>query len=183
MKKEVIGFTGLPGSGKSVAIAGVEDLGVSISMGDVIRNESKKRNLEPTDENLGRTARDLRAMGGHKIIAEKCVDFINELDSDAIYIDGIRSYLEVTVFREIWKFPLIAIEASENIRFERLKKRGRHDDPKVIDDLRERDNREIGFGVKDAIEKADYKFNNDNLTIKALQNKVRNLVLEILNDK
>ena len=59
MKNEVIGFTGLPGSGKSVAIAGIKDLGVSISMGDVIRNETKKRNLNPTDENLGRIARNL----------------------------------------------------------------------------------------------------------------------------
>ncbi len=176
----VIGFTGLPGAGKTAAIDGVRDLGSSISMGDVIRRETKIRNLEPTDENLGNTARSLRAEGGNEIIAKKCIELINELDSEVVYIDGIRSFLEVTVFRQEWTFPLIAIDTSEQIRFERLKKRARHDDPKVLDDLRERDNREIGFGVQEAVEKADKTINNDDISIEKLKKKTRVIVLELL---
>ena len=48
---------GLPGAGKSTAIDAIKDLGVVITMGDVIRKEAKKRNVEPTGENLGKIAK------------------------------------------------------------------------------------------------------------------------------
>jgi len=56
---KVIGFCGLPGAGKSTAIEAINDLGFIISMGDVIRNEAKIRNIEPNDENLGKIAKTL----------------------------------------------------------------------------------------------------------------------------
>ena len=45
-------------------------------MGDVIRNELLKRNIEPSDDNLGYMAKKLRNEGGDEIIAEKCVELI-----------------------------------------------------------------------------------------------------------
>ncbi|MHA1527044.1 MAG: AAA family ATPase, partial [Promethearchaeota archaeon] len=50
---KVLGFCGLPGSGKSTIIEAIEDLGKVITMGDVIRNEAKKRKITLNDENLG----------------------------------------------------------------------------------------------------------------------------------
>ena len=76
---KVIGFCGLPGSGKSTIIEVIEDLGKVITMGDVIRNEAKKRNTILNDENLGKIARELREIEGPNIVAEKCVEWIKEL--------------------------------------------------------------------------------------------------------
>ncbi len=70
---KVIGFCGLPGSGKSTVLKAIEDIGVIITMGDIIRNETRKRSIEPTDENLGKIAQELRDEFGPDIIAEKCV--------------------------------------------------------------------------------------------------------------
>ena len=75
---KVIGFTGLPGSGKSTAIDAIRNIGKIITMGDVIRNEARKRGTEPTGENLGKIARELREKGGDGIVAEKCVELIKE---------------------------------------------------------------------------------------------------------
>jgi len=175
----VIGFCGLPGSGKSTAIDAIRELGVIITMGDVIRNEAKKRGVETTDDNLGKIAKEMRENHGPKIVAEKCVELISDLNEEVIFIDGVRSFSEVNIFRKSWKFPLIAIILNDKSRFERLSERGRSDDPKKVDDLTERDERELGFGLEDVIKKADYKVSNDS-TIEDLKRKVKKIVLAII---
>ena len=176
----VIGFAGLPGSCKSTIIEAIKDLGQVITLGDVIRNEAKKRNLKPTDENLGKIAKELRVSGGQGVVAEKCVEWINEFDREIIFIDGLRSMAEVNVFRKFWKFPVIAIILDEVLRFKRLSARGRSDDPKTIKDLQERDKREINFGINEVIENSDWKFNNDLPLDKAIE-EAKKLILEIIN--
>ena len=168
----VIGFCGLPGSGKSTALESVKDLGVVVNMGDVIRNEAMKKKIEINDENLGQLAKSLRIEGGEDILAEKCVQLIKNTQSEVVFVDGIRSVYELAVFRKYWKFPLILIEADETIRHQRIIERARDDDSKSIFDIKKREEREIGFGLLDLIEKADYIINNNN-TIKDLKNKTR----------
>jgi len=175
----VIGFAGLPGSGKSTVIEAIKDLGQVVTMGDVIRNEAKKRNLPPTDENLGMIAKELRKEGGQGIVAEKCVELIKELDTKIVFIDGLRSMSEVNVFRKHWKLPIVATILDDDLRFKRLSERGRSDDPQVLEDLKERDQREINFGVINVIEKADYKFSND-LPIDKAKQEAKKLVMEII---
>lgn len=175
----VIGFCGLPGSGKSTAIEAIKDLGTIVTMGDVIRNEANRRNIEPSGENLGKIAEELREKGGPAAVAKKCVELINNLDEDIVIVDGVRSFYEVNEFRKEWKFPLIAIELNDDERYRRLYERARSDDSRAIDEIKQRDKREIGFGLKEVVSNADYKIQNDS-TIEVLKKKTRKLVLEIL---
>ena len=78
-----------------------------------------------------------------------------------------------------WKFPIIAIVVSEEDRFKWLFERGRSDDPRTIDDLKERDSREIQFGLNEVIEKADFIIENCS-SIEDLKKKTRSVVLEII---
>jgi len=176
---KVIGFCGLPGSGKSTVLKAIENLGTIITMGDVIRNEAKRRNITPSDDNLGKIALELRKNYGPEIIAERCVDLVKKLKSEVCFIDGLRSLAEVKVFRKYWKFPLIATIVDENIRYERLSKRKRPDDPNSLRDIRERDQREIKFGLNEVIENANYKINN-NLSEAEVQQETRALILKII---
>ncbi|HEY0088412.1 MAG TPA: AAA family ATPase [Candidatus Lokiarchaeia archaeon] len=176
---KVIGFCGLPGSGKSTAIEAIKDLGVIITMGDVIREEAKKRNLSSTDENLGKIAKELREKGGPEIIAKKCVELIKIQKKNVVFVDGIRSPHELKIFRQYWKFPLIVIELSEENRFERLFKRARRDDPLSLEEIKKRDERELGFGLKKVVESAEYKIKNAS-TIEDLQKRTKEIVLEII---
>ena len=175
----VIGFCGLPGSGKSTVLKAIVDLGVIITMGDVIRNEANHRNVAPSDENLGEIALELRKNYGPEIIAEKCVNLIKKLESEVCFIDGLRSMAEVTVFRKYWKFPLIAILVDEKIRYERLANRKRPDDPNSLSEIRDRDQREIKFGLSEVLENTNYKINN-NLSEVEVQHETRALVFKII---
>jgi dephospho-CoA kinase len=175
----VIGFCGLPGSGKSTAIKSVEDLGVIINMGDVVRNEAIKKKIELNDENLGQIAKDLRREGGNDIIAEKCVDLINNSQSEVVFVDGIRSPYELDVFRKYWKFPLVVIEAREDIRHKRILERARDDDSNSIVNIQNRDEREIAFGLIDLIGKAEYIIEN-NSSIKHLKKSTRKLINNLI---
>ena len=51
----------MPGSGKSTIVSALKARSLeSLNLGDGIRDEAKKRNLEPTGENLGRLMLELR---------------------------------------------------------------------------------------------------------------------------
>ncbi|MBY8983263.1 MAG: AAA family ATPase, partial [Candidatus Lokiarchaeota archaeon] len=151
---KIIGFCGLPGSGKSKALDAIKEMGYIVNMGDIIRNEAEKRNLDPTDLELGKIARELREKEGLGVIAQKSIELINDLDQEIIFIDGLRSMEEILVFRKYWKFPVIAIIIDEKRRYELIKERARRDDPKSYNELRLRDNRETSFGLKKVIENA-----------------------------
>ncbi|MFX1303830.1 MAG: AAA family ATPase [Promethearchaeota archaeon] len=177
---KILAIVGLPGSGKTTAIEAIKDLGLVVTMGDIIRNEAKNRNLEPSGKNIGKIAKELRKKRGPAIIAEMCVDTIKNLkNEEVIFVDGIRSLSEVNTFRKFWKFPIIAILVDEEKRFNRLFKRGRSDDPKNLDDLKERDKREIQFGLDEVIKNADYTIMNDS-TIEDFKIKTREIVLNII---
>jgi len=150
-------------------------------MGDIVRNEAKKRNLEPSGNNIGKVAKELREEGGPAIIAEKCVELIQIGNEEVIVVDGVRSLSEVSVFRKFWKFPIIAVISDDEKRLNRLFERNRSDDPKSLEELKVRDKREIEFGLDKVLENADYIIQN-NSSIEDLKKKIRKLVVNIINN-
>ena len=176
---KVIGFCGLPGAGKSTAIEAIKDLGFIISMGDVIRNEAKIRGIEPNDENLGKIAKILRKEKGNDIIAKECVKLIKNKEEKVIFVDGIRSWNEVKIFKSICKFPLIVIKAKKKLRYKRISERHRIDDSNIETEIKERDEREKKFGINEVIKKADYIILN-NSTIDDLKERTRDLIIKLI---
>jgi len=73
----------------------------------------------------------------------------------------------------------VAANLSEELRFKRLASRGRSDDPKNIEDLKVRDNREIGFGVQEVIDKAEYQLSTEP-SVEIVIKQARELVQKIL---
>ena len=54
MSKLVVCLTGMPGAGKSTIVSKLKEQGYeTFSLGDGVRSEAKRQNLEPTGENLG----------------------------------------------------------------------------------------------------------------------------------
>ena len=160
----MIGVTGMPGAGKSAIheVAKKYNLPV-VSMGDVVRYETKKRGLPLTPENVGNTAINLRKEFGNEAIAVACLRYIEEnlKDKDAIIVEGIRSLYEINYFRKHCPMVLIAIHSSPLTRFERLKMRGREDDSTNWEIFVERDLRELGFSIGYAIALADFMVVNE----------------------
>jgi len=159
----------MPGAGKSTIAAGLQKKGfTSINMGDAVRAEAKKRNLEPTGENLGKLMLDLRQKNGQGAVAELIKDQIINSESDVVVIDGVRSNTEIEVLKKIATVKLLSIHASTNTRYNFLTTRKRTDDPQDRNTFDERDNREISVGISASIALADETISNNNLTIDQL---------------
>ena len=155
----------MPGAGKSTIADGLKPKGYDIiNMGNIVREEAKKRNLEATRENLGKLMLELREKNGPGAIAELVKPQIESSISDVVLIDGVRSNDEIQVLRKFGTVKLLAIHASTNTRFDFLQKRGRADDPQTIEHFEERDNRELGVGISNSIALSDYAISNVGLT-------------------
>jgi dephospho-CoA kinase len=155
----------MPGAGKSTIADGLKSKGYEIiNMGNAVRNEAKKRNLEPTGPNLGKLMLELREKNGPGAVAELVKPQIENSKSKVIIIDGIRSSAEIEVLRKFGTVKLLAIHASTNTRFEFLQQRGRSDDPKTKENFEDRDNRELGVGISNPIALSDDAISNNNFT-------------------
>ncbi|MGD0496546.1 MAG: AAA family ATPase [Candidatus Bathyarchaeia archaeon] len=156
--KLVLGVAGMPGSGKSlvVELAQKEKGYEAVAMGDVVREETKKRNLQPTPENIGKVMLDLRQKDGSAVIAKRCVPKIAGIKGQKVIVDGIRSLDEIEEFKKHYSiFSLIAIHASPDTRFQRLYHRRRSDDASHWKVFLERDTRELSVGLGSAIAMAE----------------------------
>ncbi|QZY00825.1 AAA family ATPase [Halobaculum rubrum] len=174
----VIGTVGLPGSGKGEAAAVAEEEGVPVvTMGDVIRAECRDRGLDPA-EHHGEIARALREENGPAAIAERSVPLIEDAaaraDAGAVLVDGLRAPVELERFRERFgdDFTLVAITAPFDLRVDRLGERGRDDSDVDVEALRDREERELEFGMGEVIEAADLTVDNTD-TLASFRDRIR----------
>jgi dephospho-CoA kinase len=185
----VIGFTGMPGSGKSEAMEVAKARGLPVvRMGDLIWEEVERQGLPRDAEHVGRVANAMREAHGKDVWSRRTVERVRELAkahprlggnrsplagpgasarADAsdfvVLIDGIRNYEEVETFRsELGSdFTLVAIHTDPAHRFERMRRRSRADDSQDERVMRERDEREMGWGIARTIALADEMVVND----------------------
>jgi len=163
----VFAFVGAPAAGKTEAASVAREMGIPvITMGEVIRAELKKRGLPLSDENAGRVANELRAREGMDAIAKRCIPLIKAQKKSAgkdqkgiVVVDGVRGIAEVETFKKEFgdDFVLVRIDAPLSLRYERIKTRGRRDDLDLLslDEFKNREEREIGWGMEEAMKKAD----------------------------
>lgn len=177
VNKLVVGLAGMPGAGKSVVVEVAKGMGYDVVvMGDVVREEARKKNLECTPENLGKIMIELRVQEGNDVVAKRCIPKIMESAKEKVIVDGVRSPAEIEEFkRNFPKFTLIAIRASPEIRFKRLYHRKRSDDPKNWEIFRERDMRELSVGLGEAIAKAEYVIDNEN-TLRVVKQQITEIL-------
>ncbi len=160
---KVIGIVGMPASGKGEVSKIARELGIPVVvMGDAIRERVKKAGLPATDENLGAVSGRLRSDLGMDAIARLCIPLIEAESAPVVLVDGIRGDYEVATFREHFPdFTLIGIVSSFETRYRRLANRGRSDDSLTAEELRVRDERELGWGLGRALAQADYTIVNE----------------------
>ena len=152
---EVMGISGLPGSGKSLVSEIAAKKGAAVvSMGDIIREEAKR------GESSKETATNLRKEHGKYIVAKLTIEKIKKMIEDklatTIIVEGIRSPFEVNMFKENFDdFIILSIFANPAIRFKRLQQRNREDDSENYEDFLKRDQMELDFGIGTVISLSD----------------------------
>lgn len=176
---KVMGISGMPGSGKSIiSDIAVENGAIIVSMGDIVREEAKKRG-----ESSKETAKNLRAEHGQYIVSELTIKKIKKLQEEgienAIIVEGIRSHHEVEMFRENFEdFIILSVFANPTIRFERLKKRMREDDSQEYSEFEKRDLTELGFGIGTVISLSDKLIINES-DIESFEDEIKEYFTEI----
>jgi dephospho-CoA kinase len=180
---KLIGFIGMPGSGKGEASQVARSMGIFVAvMGDVIREEASRLGLEPTDENLGKVGNALRSKEGPQVVARRTFERARGPGRSLAVVDGIRSKEEVEYFRACSEeFLLVEVWASPEERLKWITARGRPDDPKaeaselarksnsscnhgqnqMAEALERRECRELNWGMNEAIKMADIRLKNE----------------------
>lgn len=165
----IAAITGMPGAGKSTAAKALEAHGFKrVVMGDVVREEVRRRGLPADEKNTGRVMLELRDKYGPGAVAEVCLRQIKAMKEKVVVVDGIRSYAEVEVFAREATVKLLAITASADRRFKFLTERGRSDAPTSREAFEERDRRELAVGVGNAVALADETISNERTTAEEL---------------
>jgi dephospho-CoA kinase len=136
----VIGLTGPNSSGKGeTADVLVRQLGyVPVSLSDMLREEARRRGLEPVRDVLIPLGNELRRERGAGVLAEMALE---RLRVPAL-VDSIRNPSEVEVLRRIPGFVLVAVDAPVATRHARSLLRARPGDAKTLDEFVEKEQRE-----------------------------------------
>jgi len=174
----------MPGAGKSTVASVAQSMGFEIiNMGDAVREEARRQNLELSDANLGNLMLSLRKKYGQAAVAELCADKIRNSKSGYFVIDGIRSTYEIDVFKKLGNVIVLSIQASPSARFSFLSSRKRKDAPMNEKSFEERDSRELKVGIGEAIALADFVIVNNGITVEELKKKAEDFLNRVKVEK
>jgi dCMP deaminase len=138
----IIGLTGRNAAGKTTAGEALGSRGFSyLSLSDVIREEARRRGLEPLRENLTALGNELREKHGPGALAELTV---TRMQTDRNYaVDSIRHPAEVMALKKAGSFSLFHIFAPLEARFARSTQRARPGDAQTLQDFIRQEEREF----------------------------------------
>jgi dephospho-CoA kinase len=151
---KLIVTVGMPGSGKDELLDIARTIGLaSLKMGDLVRDETRRRGLQLTNANVGRIASEERDKHGGGIWAQRALPKLTET---RMLVDGCRSDSEVGIFRHNFgDLYVLGIFSSPEQRYDRLMQRGRGDDGANLQEFFDRDRRELKWGIGSAFVLAD----------------------------
>jgi dephospho-CoA kinase len=151
---KLIVTVGMPGSGKDELVEVARHMGLAtLKMGDLVRDETRRRGLPINNANVSRIANEEREKHGPGIWAQRAVP---KLIETRMLVDGCRSDSEVGIFRHNFgDLYVLGIFSSPERRYERLMQRGRGDDGANLQEFFDRDRRELKWGIGSAFALTD----------------------------
>jgi len=157
----VLGITGMPGSGKSLAAQYLVRKGFKkVEMGDVVREEMRRKKIRITNRSIREFSLLLRKKFGNEVVAKLALRGLRKKEGNIVIV-GLRGVGEIKYFRKRLKhFYVIALVAPKLLRYKRLRARGREDDPKTMKEFEFREAKEKRYGIEGAIRNADFVVSN-----------------------
>ncbi len=146
----IIAVAGMPGAGKEEFLTMARSMDIPfLRMGDVVRDFHAERTPEDAGLSVGQLANIERERHGYSIWAKRAMA---RMHGDIFLVDGCRSMDEVRAYRELTDdVMIVSIHSSPSTRYDRLVRRKRDDAPRNLEEFRERDRREIGWGLAELI--------------------------------
>lgn len=132
----IVGLTGTYAAGKGTVAGLLGERGFRYhSLSDLLREELAARGVSESREALLAVGNELRRAGGPGVLAERLLDRL--ADGGRHIVDSIRNPLEVEALRRLPGFLLVAVDADPQVRFARLRSRGRIGDPDTWHDFQD----------------------------------------------
>jgi len=183
----IIGLTGTMASGKDAVGEILKKKGyVYFSLSDEVRHEAQARGIEMTRENLQNLGNEMRKAEGNSVLAQRVLMKITDPQKNYV-INGIRNPAEIAELKNWPGFYLMAVDAPQELRFQRLMTRNRPSDPKVFYLFMKADNKDQGLGEEESgqqvaacMKLADVSIFND-FSIERLTDKIVFMVQQIQN--
>lgn len=179
--KKLILIAGMPGSGKTTVAKVIGEHGFTVvSMGDVLREEAEARGLGKDISTMSRFMVELRKELGDDAVARLVDKRTIEAKGEVIVVDGVRSMREVEYFKSRgYRITLLGVLSPKDLRYSRLIRRKRSDDPKMLIELEERDKTELSVGLGEALALSDFYIVNDG-SLEDLKKAIGNKLQKIL---
>ncbi|MFQ6110044.1 MAG: AAA family ATPase [Candidatus Aminicenantales bacterium] len=162
-KARLIGLTGTNGAGKGEVASFFQRNGYAyFSLSDLIREELKKEQQELSRDNLIRMGNELRKRFGADVLARRIME---KVKGKAV-IDSIRNPHEVAFLQKQKGFILLAVDAPVELRYERIRRRGRQESATTLQEFMDKEAEEMeqnekGQQLKVCMSLADSKIMND----------------------
>lgn len=166
----IVGLTGRIAAGKETLTSFLRERGFTyLETSKLLSEELTKRGLEITRTNQQNLGDEWRREHGPGALMKI---FLERIDPKKDYIiDSLRNHHEVEFLKGCGvKCFVIAVDAPQRLRFERIIKRGKPSDPKTWEEFLVTDNRDfdsgdnMGQNVRKCMEMADFTIvNDDNL--------------------
>ncbi|MBN2458517.1 AAA family ATPase [Candidatus Woesearchaeota archaeon] len=180
----IIGITGTLGAGKGTIVEYLKKKGfVHFSVRGYLTSELEKRNMEVNRDNMVELANRIRAENSPSYIAEQMYEQASKTGKDII-IESLRTEGEVLSLRKKPGFVLLAIDADQRLRYERITERKSATDNVSFEKFIEDEKKEMGStdpnkqNLRACIEMADYRIENSG-TIEELNRKIDAILEEL----
>ena len=174
----IIGLTGRNAAGKGTVANLLKERSFEYhSLSDTLRDELRKRGVEESRDELIRVGNELRSSGGSGILADLMIE--NVSTSANHIVDSIRNPSEADSLNRKYpnhEFYLISVDADPEIRFQRLKTRGRIGDSSTWEQFLHQEALEESDDPSKqqlllTMKKADFSLDNSG-TIEQLENQI-----------
>jgi dephospho-CoA kinase len=180
MNKLIVGLVGKIASGKGTVASYLQEKynAKTYKYSDVLRDILDLLFLPKSRENIINLSTTIRSHFGDEIIGNALYNKLKSDETEIIIIDGIRRLTDLTHFKNLKNFKILAIETGAKNRFERLKNRKENigDENKTWEEFMHDEHSEAENKMQEVIDIASFKINNDDLSVEELYKKIDNIL-------
>lgn len=163
IRARLIGLTGTNGSGKGEVARFFKKKGyLYFSLSDEIREELLRRGEAVSRDSLIRMGNELRERFGGDVLARRVLERI----TGRAVVDSIRNSKEVAYLRKQKGFVLLGVDAPLELRYQRIKARGRDESASTLEEFAAKEREEMagtenGQQLQACLEMADVMIINE----------------------
>ena len=178
----IIGLTGTMASGKGEVAKYLISKGFEHLMySDILKELARSRGIELSRKNLQKLGNDIKQEEKNLGILSKKI--VERAETGKVVADGVRNPDEIRELKKSKDAYVIAVIASQRVRFKRMRGRGRVGDPIGFREFKRLDNIENrgvtkGQEINDCIKIADYVIDNSG-TLDELMKKVDEILEKV----